>query len=650
MSIQVCGDNRKENIASDTFFVDGDIILSEPGEGLCASRVLRCSEDVLKIPGFFQEAFELDNSPSYGGNQRGLKILPGAYYSIVDKEEFGLGDSFILEHPKDPLGKRYVEAWVTYYPSAAFSLFLHSKDENVLGTSESVSIKPLIYPELTQTISSSPGLGPFLTQTQYHGIQLWGSGEKVVVYNSSAAIIYEWNGSGYSEGLVHSLGLVYSASVDGDSAIVLYQDSGDWKLALYEKDGTWNLDRVEDWALGQREVMLTSDYIISGGSQTPGVVFNKSDLSVSFEAVNPDYLEVVPADDRRYHSTNGRVYGCETAYVSVLGSPLRQTCMYTEMKISTSWVLEFGGWTGDGYKPYTSNEDGHVGFTGSLMMRHPLGSAADEGFILKTNQGELYPYNYLYKSYNAELDLSLPSISEGYIVDEFLVNFSSQVYYAAGSFEAVVLYEYSFSSHKKYSGCFFPVKYPYFLVNGSPDTLHLLEAVKTHYDEVPPATATLSCETPSAITTTDDFEIPEPPVNTMLTLLLSSDNSTFYKWNGVDAWVTESDISLGNSRADFISGCQAGFIFPADSYSAYVKIQMSSTARDETPEIGLSETSLHLTTISVANNSYLCDDSKVLIEHLSETETKITSLINQNVIMSAQLCIIAPPYNVDYET
>jgi len=78
-------------------------------------------------------------------------------------------------------------------------------------------------------------------------------------------------------------------------------------------------------------------------------------------------------------------------------------------------------------------------------------------------------------------------------------------------------------------------------------------------------------------------------------------------------------------------------------------LYITCSADDAEYKIDYADVKLYLTTISVTSDSFLCDDSKVEIEHLSDTQTKITSKIQQNVIMSVQLCLIAPPYNVEYE-
>ena len=130
--------------------------------------------------------------------------------------------------------------------------------------------------------------------------------------------------------------------------------------------------------------------------------------------------------------------------------------------------------------------------------------------------------------------------------------------------------------------------------------------------------------------------------------LISEDNITYYMYNGA-SWVVESDPLLGSTEAQFVAGCQAGFIPEADTYALYIKIAFYSTEEDNTPRWNWGEGQLSLTTISTANNAYLCVYSKIMIEHLSDTETQFTSLMGQNVIISAQVNLFAPPYNEDYE-
>ena len=647
MSFSVTGHVDKASIEAEVSFVSGDLILCEPGNGFCGSIILRGVTASLVADGFFEDVYNISLSPGFGVNEYALPTSIGHVATIHEEEGLSYGELITITHPSDPLGIRFVEAWVTYYPSSGYVMSYESYDSNSLATSAYVALKPLIYPELLQTLSI-PGAGAMLTSSLYKGIQGSFGGEYIVIYSSSRAAGYRWNGTTYEELFIHQTGSIYCASISDSSAVIIYLENSVNKIAVYEDLGTWTLDRIEPWNYSLEEVMLSGDYIITGGSYSAGTVLHLATLSVYYIADDAEYLDIVPSNYKRYRMYTGRVHGYSTTYESVLGGPLKQIVGYTEMTTSSSDFKKFGSIYAEGPSPYRPPGEDNVGLIGSMLMSHPIGYGPDDGIAIKTTNDQVFPFSYLNTEYNASLDLTFPTASTGYIFDEFLVNFSGQVLMAVSYTEAIPLYAYDFSTHKVFGGIFHPVKYPYYATSSASDTVDIIEVIKTHYDEVAPAVVTLRCNTVSAISATNDFEIAVQPAGTVVKFLLSSDNVTFYKWD-TSAWVAESDISNGNSAEDFTTGCQSGFTFPADSFSAFIKIQLSSSVRDLTPVVSLETTKLYLTTISSENNAYLCDDSKVRIEHTSDTETSITSLIPQDVILAAQVTIIAPAYSSDYE-
>ena len=275
-------------------------------------------------------------------------------------------------------------------------------------------------------------------------------------------------------------------------------------------------------------------------------------------------------------------------------------------------------------------------------------------FVLYNLKGyELWNYPHLnFEDYEQPRGFKFGLPVDTWLVDKYAANFTHigstpSTFWVYKESEVIRLEDWVEANNKVYEGTFHPVASPYFLTNHQDGTLKLLE-ISEHYTELN-GTCVLKIDTTKAITTTTDFDFPTEPTNTTTKFRLSFDNITFYKWDGVSSWVTEATPANGNTLADFIAGCQDGFTVPADTYTAYVGLYITCSADDAEYKIDYADVKLYLTTISVTSNSFLADDSKMLIEHLSDTETKITSKVQQDVFLSIQLCLIAPPYNVEYE-
>lgn len=649
MSIQVLGSNVKDDIESNAAFVDGDILYCEPGDGFCGSRMFECR--ILNYPFIvdspFDQAIDLTNIPDFGSNQYALKIIPGVKYYVEDVTEFKYNDTYIINHIADPQMKRYFEAWITYYPTSAYAMTPVTSDDNTLQTLTKIEIKPLIYPEL---VNSFPVVvGSWLYSDNYEGLKVRDSGTYVTVYTylggDGGGYLFEWNDTTEQYDLaitftgypVYGFAAFDEYSSQGPNpckaALVYDNDGSRVKYYIKDPDGTylWEETGDYDWPGGARPIQING-YILSGGNRYGGIYYNWDTREQLYSTgSDPDYSQFVPQATFGYTSSCETVYGYDNGYVSTLGGPLHKQIIRSQWSGYDSYALAINGLEED--------DDNAVWMTEGIFLKSPIGT------VFKTDQNQWSGMPDMDLTISATID-GWPSYSQGYIIDSFMVNCSSNVYLILED-EVINLYPYDFATHKKYDGRFYPVKYPYFMTYED-SNIKVVKVITTHYDEVLPAVVTLKCVTPSDITTTTNFEIPDAPVGTTTKLLLSDDDITYYKWSG-SSWVAETDINNGNDKATFVAGCLSGYVFPAASTEAYIKIQMSSTSRDETPSYDFSEIKLSLTTISVQSNAYMADDSKLKVEFISDTETKITSLLGQNVIMSYQLCLMAPPYNVEYE-
>ena len=647
MNLLLCGSNIKQSIETETTFSEGDKMLCEPGDGFCTSRLLEHVTSSAGVMGFFKDTYDLTNTPAFGTGEYAARVHPGMSYVLAEAEHVKTGEGLELDHTSDPEGKRYTEVWVSYYPIVQAFPEVMSSDANSLVTSTRVAIKPKIYPELIQSITLPGGSGDVLL-SPYERIKMSDGGSKVVVYTTTLVLLYEWNGTGYDQTLIHSSkGTVHYASVEGTELIVTYLD-GTEKIDFYTKTTSWGLTRTEAWPYASYDVLLYGSYIYVGGAVNAGIVLLKSDLSIFYEADNPNYEDVLPADYLKYAADNSRVVGIEEFAISYLGSPFRSTLGYTEFDLNSAYIKEYGGAFSEGYDPYLPEGEVHVQFTGVIMLRHPYGTGADEGFLIKTSHDELYPYDYLDGEYCASWNLSGFTQGGSYVFDEFLVNFSNSVFLAESPNELIELYSYSFLEHKKFINAFHPVKYPYYFVYEDDGIMKLIEPIKTHYNEVPDAVVTLKYTSASEVSGVSGFSTPEQAANTTSLWLISDDNSIFYKWDGA-SWVVESSITSGNPLQDFKAGCTSGFTPTAGTTEIYVKLLMRSAERDNTPEFPFLETVMTLSTFGSSDDAFLCDDSKVEIEHVSDTKTRVTSKLQEEVILSAQVCVIAPPYNESFD-
>jgi len=648
MNLLLSGNNTKGALESEVSFEEGSKILCEPGDGFCSARLLEQVISSARVDGFFADTFDTKNSPAFGAGEFALRVHPGMTYALAEAENVALGDHFDIPHISDPEGKRYTEVWVSYYPSIQAYPEVLASDSNTLVTSERVTIKPKIYPELIQSLPNPVGIGALLNFA-YEGIKMVGGGSTVILYNTLAVVVYEWNGSGYTHTLIHgNKGFVVHASVEGIEVIVTYNEGGDDKIDFYSKSPSWSLYRTELWSYISRDVLLYGAYILVGGAVEDGLALLKSDLSVFYEADNPSYSETIPTLYSKYPAETRRVVGIDHVAISVLGGPFRQRLAYTEFDHNSAELKLYGGSSAEGYEPYLPEGEHHTFFTGYIILRHPYGIGADEGFLILTSHDEIFPYDYLDGEYSASQALTSYSSTNSYVMDEFLVNFNSQVFYASGPEELIPLYTFNFSVHKVFSGVFFPVKYPYYFLSEGDDIVKLVEVVKTHYDEVPDAEFTLKYTSEADIDEVTGFSVPAQASGAASLWLISKDNLSFYTWSGA-SWDPENDVANGCVLQSFIDGCNSGFPLGAGLTEVYVKVLMSSSERDSTPEFPYLETVMSMSTFGSPDVAFLCDDSHVSIEHLGDGVTRVTSKMSEEVVLSAQVCILAPPYNEDFD-
>lgn len=651
MSFQVCGDNRQANIESQVTFTDGDTLLCDPGVDFCSSRAFDLMQltGPINTTGYLKNIFNVDKIPDFGSNQYGFTRCSGLKYYIHEDTQFAYNESFTITHAPDPDYKRYCEAWVTYYPTTNYQPQLLTGDD-ILVTSSGVSMKPLLAPDVMQSISfpaaASSYYATLMTSTLYERIKLDANGDQFIIWAGPWIIIYEWNGSSYSETYSYEFAdAVQGAYVHGDEACVV---TAGLKLYWLAKSGTWSIDEtINPWTggvAGPPHKIGTGFYIFS--RSVIWYQFDHDGNQIDY-ADNPDW-DVWPASRWQYVSTSKSGIGWDNAAWSILGG-------------SPNWRYTHGiagGEEPDADYPCTvPDEDDHCYFsTRASFLYFREVADYDGNYINFTWMSYIYHmYGYMYQAYTV-LDLDAPtSTQNGYIFNKYLVgwrypNQTAGIFYFHTTTEYYRLYDYDVSVHKlNYIYPFYPIKAPdIYAVNGGDGTLKILKMKAAHYDDLSPKVGTFTVISPTEITTTTDYTIPSQPSGCSFKFLISHDNVNWYKWGG-SSWVSESNILNGNDYTTFKAGCQSGYVPPAYTYTLYIKMAFYSTVDADSPGWSHGECYMGLTTISSSNNAYLCDDSKIKIEHLSSTTTKFTSLMNQNVIISAQVNILAPPYNVDYE-
>lgn len=660
MSIHLVGSNIQDEIeASLTGCEEGDIIWADPGVDFCSTRMFRCVKPSQAfISGSpFSSVFSVSKSPNLGLGMYALPIIPGLAYYIEDISEFGYLDEYTIEHAKDPDRKRYFEAWITYYPTTSYASTVHYKESGIYESSDRISIKPTIYPDIHQSFTLN---STYYLTSGYYGFEEGSYGNIVGIWSSlSGAHVFTWNETteqydkvidfvgtvrgcavGYIGASLYGYEPVYTAS------ILYYNDVDTHYIKHFIKipgqawaeTGTYEFPLSTSWANLRIKFDNLSSYdglpghILVGGDYSPGKSYVYSTLALEFDSSTTEpYQGFMPASYRPYNS-GSYVVSFDNGWTSILGGPVKESVI----------KLTFEAYRADAYKfSLPTDEDGNVHLTGNMLLKHIAVP------VVKTTSGYLYDLGYF--------PISVPYPDSGYVFNNYLVNFSSKVYEVFADDELIEIETFSFGTHKKYSGAFFPAKWPFYF-NTEGTTLRILDPSDLHYTDKSPSIVVLEYNSTAEITITTNFICTDElggstniPINTSVKFLISADDITYYKWSG-SAWVVESNISNGNDLATFSAGCQSGFIFPAEKLTAYVKAILSTTDSTVTPILFKNFTKLSLTTISIQNNAYLADDSKLKVEYISDTETKITSLMSQNVIMSYQLCIQAPPYNINYET
>jgi hypothetical protein len=641
MDFFVVGSNRKDSIEGTISPSDGDKVLCDPGVNECSSFLLECFNNNLPSDGFFSRFDDQKNAVNFLNGLNSTQFSPGVVRRFVEAVDCTAGTELSVSHPPDTLNKRFVEVWKIPYQSVTLSPTVQSASTPVLVASDKFALKPLIHPEEVQSIPIPADLGTFLPFPWY-GIQLYNSGEKVILYSTLAVIVLEWDGSEYTNTLLHQIGTVYRASVNGDSAIVTYND-GDDKIAFYEKTSSWSLSETLSWSYAQRDIALNGSYILVGGSQQAGVTLNKSDLSIYRSASDTNYLVVVPTQAYRYAADPSVVLGYSTTYIAA-GSYITQKIVYTQYKASTESMSLFSD-------AYFQEGQTNVRFYTPIFLRHPYTNDPYSGFVMKTSQDELFPYDYLNTWYATPLDIQLPLDYNGYLFDQYMVGFylptsGYRVLWAYGTKELIDLYPYVASEHKIYPAPFFPVKYPYYLTNNLDDTLRLLRIGITNYDEIGDGELILKFECPEFISYTETFVSGYNGLE-ICKFLISDDNVVFWKWVAPN-WVVEPNPSSGNDITTFTAGCEAGF-FPLNSKVVYVKVYLSSSSKDNTPTLVRSSISLTVDYLSRAGKAVLCDDSRVSINFESPTSTKITSHDPGVYAIAGVVTVFAPPIDTNLD-
>jgi len=659
MSFQICGDNRKSYIEAQVTFEDGDVLLCNPGLDYCSLRAYDLIQlaGPINTTGFLKNVYNVNTIPSFGSNAYGFIRRAGFKYYIHEDDQFQFNESFIITHVPDPDGKRYCEAWITYYPTANYQPQLLTGDD-LLVTSTGTYMKPLVAPKLIQSINlpaaASAYWGGFASSTLYTGLKVDGQGDQLMLTSGPWAIIYEWNGSGYTEAYANNFGSTVTGYVKGNSALVLQSNTINWLV----KSGTWSIDEsITPWSgqFATAHAGGTGFYTFSTSAIWD--LYDHDGNFVSGAEPSGDW-SCWPATKWHYIGEAETGYGWLNQAWSVLGgTPFWALTFGKAGQSVTDYVCgSHSSWYGD-FMYAIRDEDNYCYFSNRplFMYIYPGGYSGMDPFTFtwSTYIYQQWNYHYLYYS-DLSLDAPTSNTTGGYITGKYLVGWryvgdTSGVFYCHTTQEVHRLYDYVFATHKIYSNNFYPVRTPnYSLVNNGDGTLKLLELKAGFFDTLSPVTATFTITSPTEITTTTDFTIPSQDAGCSMKFIISPDNTNWYKWGG-SSWVTEADPTNGNDYTTFKSGCQSGYAPPAGTYTLYLKIAFYSTNEDNSPGWDNGECYMGLTTISTSNNAYLCDDSKVKIEHISDTETKFTSLMGQNVIISAQVNILAPPYNEAYE-
>ena len=642
MNFFAVGSNKKDSIKGTINPSEGDKALCDPGVNECSSFLLECFNNNIPSDGLFSRFDDQKKAVNFLNGINSTQFSPGVVRRFVEATGCTIGTEIRVPHPPDTLNKRFVEVWKIPYPAVPLTPTVQSANTLVLVASDKFALKPLIYPEEVQSLTIPPGTGNFLL-SPWSGIQMYNNGEKVVLYSDIAVIVLEWDGVGYSQVLLHQTGTVYKASVYNNSAIVTYNDGTD-KIAFYEKASTWALSSTLSWSYSQNDIALNGSYILVGGTQQAGITLNKSSLSVYHTASNTNYIATIPTQTSKYPADPSVVVGYDTASITA-GSYTTLKVVYTQYYAASESMSIFS----DAYLP-----DGQVNvrFYNPPFLRHPYSNDPYAGFVMRTSQGELFPYNYLQGDYSTSLNINLPSNYSGYLFDNYMVGFhlsapnDYRVLWAYGNRELIDLYSYNSTEHKRYEGIFYPVKYPYYLTNNQDGTLRLLSISTTNYNEIGEGVLILKFECLEFINSTTGFTSGHDGIETCK-FLISDDNIVFWKWASPN-WVVESNPSLGNNTATFTAGCEAGFA-PLNSKVVYIKVFLSSASKNSTPSLVRSSISLTVNYLSRSGKAMLCDDSRISINFESPTSTKITSHDPGVYALASVVTLFAPPIDTNLD-
>lgn len=667
MSFQLYGDNRKENIEADVPYEEGDFLIADPGKDECSSRMffLRETNNPIESGGGLEKPYQLDKVPSFGNNKYAFPFISCMNYYVEEVAEIAYQDELLITHKPDPSKQRYVECWVIYYPATSFSPILDEANSTHLAAGSNFFMKnPRYYPDLIQSISI-PGndtnwLPQYDTITDTH-IRLDNNATIMVLWGDLRAAIYEWNSGTTEYDLAYDFNVatctqIHSVGLSDDWVVVAYDDSGETEIqwAYIEKSGTWSItgtyDKPTD-AQYSSPIHLYEDtndvLILNGCNYNLARAFDKDTRTLQYKASDLSPLWIGTS----YHFWPYAAYANEVKTWGrdqwSYGGPLHWYPSYSRFRGSYAAVSYDSG-----YGEYLRDNDGNSQPADNFLMYHYDGDIRHMMINISVDPYQLIMYPQYIDAYNNENLLGFVYASYLSIcVDNVFINFkhlpdnTAKVYWAPNNTEVVALEDFT-SINKPYNGCFYPVKYPYFISNHGDNTLKVTE-INRHQTETI-GDGILEISTYNEISTTADFDFPTEPTNTTTLFRLSWDKVTWYKWNG-STWVTEASAANGCTLAQMTAGCQAGLIPPANTYNAYIGIYVTCSADDADYKINYSEVKLWLTTVSSANDRYMTDDSMVEIEFVSDTQTKITSKIQQNIVLSAQVCLIAPPYDEQYE-
>jgi len=630
MNLILYSDNRQTQIEANVTFEEGSVLLCDPGLDFCSSRLFNLMQldGTLDSSGIWKPIFNVDKAPDFGSNRYGLSFRSAYRYFLYDDLEFTFQSSFIINHIADPDKKRYTEAWVTYYPSADFVLSYLSGD--FLVTSDGISMLPQVELRVIQSVDFPSSASAYWNNFLLDDLTVHHSSDSIVMYAGPFIAIYDYNAGleEWEEAFVYEFGgTILGADILNGLVIVCHSTD---QLTYIEKSGTWSIINTYDDPLDRygRIIFHSEDEFIVVSTSTIPARFYVSTRAESFN-----------------------YYSYDTSW-----SPF-----YPVQSVRRGYVWDDQSWSWAGGPPYSyptygNLSSGYVGYSNDFKSiyftnREYVGFGAE---FQELDNGVFYGYGYLDYDEPEGKTMNLPSGTNHWAHHKFLVGFShdtmgSGVYYCYKDTEIIRLYDYVPATHKPWSARLIPLIAPNIsIINGGDGTFKVVEIIVNEYDTTSPALGVLKVTTTKELVSLSDFYLPTPPANTSYKFLLSEDNVTYYKWGG-SSWTAESDVTNGNTYAEFVAGCQDGWDFAAGKYTVYIKIAMYTSDALVTPGFNWTDSYISLTTISTTNNTFLCDDSKIKIEFISDTETRFTSLMEPNVAVNALVGIVAPPYNVDYE-